>query len=33
MMLRTLHAANTQSLSARLAAEASVTEFRIAAGE
>jgi putative Mg2+ transporter-C (MgtC) family protein len=33
MMLRTLHAGNTQSLSARLASEASVTEFRIAAGE
>jgi putative Mg2+ transporter-C (MgtC) family protein len=30
MVLRTLHAANTQKLSARLAAEATVTEFRIA---
>lgn len=30
MVLRTLHAANTQKLSARLAAEPSVTEFRIA---
>jgi putative Mg2+ transporter-C (MgtC) family protein len=30
MTLRTLHAANTQKLSARLAAEPSVTEFRIA---
>ena len=30
MVLRTLHAANTQTLSARLAAEPSVTEFRIA---
>lgn len=29
MVLRTLHAANTQKLSARLAAEPSVTEFRI----
>lgn len=33
MMLRTLHSANAQRLSARLAAEPSVTEFRIAAGE
>jgi putative Mg2+ transporter-C (MgtC) family protein len=30
MVLRTLHAANTQKLSARLAAEPTVTEFRIA---
>lgn len=30
MVLRTLHSANTQKLSARLAAEPSVTEFRIA---
>jgi putative Mg2+ transporter-C (MgtC) family protein len=30
MVLRTLHAANTQSFSARLAAEPTVTEFRIA---
>ena len=30
MVLRTLHAANVQNLSARLAAEPSVTEFRIA---
>jgi putative Mg2+ transporter-C (MgtC) family protein len=30
MVLRTLHAANTQKLSARLVAEPSVTEFRIA---
>lgn len=30
MVLRTLHSANTQRLSARLAAEPSVTEFRIA---
>ena len=30
MVLRTLHATNTQKLSARLAAEPSVTEFRIA---
>jgi len=30
MVLRTLHAANTQKLSARLVAEASVTEFHIA---
>ena len=30
MVLRTLHAANSQKLSARLAAEPSVTEFRIA---
>ncbi len=29
MVLRTLHASNTQKLSARLAAEPSVTEFRI----
>ena len=29
MVLRTLHAANAQKLSARLAAEPSVTEFRI----
>jgi putative Mg2+ transporter-C (MgtC) family protein len=30
MVLRTLHAANTQKLAARLAAEPTVTEFRIA---
>jgi putative Mg2+ transporter-C (MgtC) family protein len=30
MVLRTLHAANAQKLSARLASEPSVTEFRIA---
>jgi len=29
MVLRTLHAANTQKFSARLAAEPSVTEFRL----
>ena len=30
MVLRTLHASNTQALSAKLAAEPSVVEFRIA---
>ena len=30
MVLRTLHVANTQKFSARLAAEPTVTEFRIA---
>jgi putative Mg2+ transporter-C (MgtC) family protein len=29
MVLRTLHSVNTQKLSARLAAEPTVTEFRI----